>query len=162
MFPKEGKALPGLKGDASLYFRSWMMGYSVDAHLTAWKANFFAMEGPATNSRFRNEETSCVRQAAYDRANVCGFNESQIVIVPPTSAKLALTGKGNADKMAMVNAALSQTRGTLFHDTLSALVKPGRKHNPEAEAIADAFGVARAAAKILFQRNAREVYAAPR
>lgn len=165
MMPISGAAVVGLKApEYSIYWRANDVANQIVEGFVVGRHDFAAVafEGPATNSRFRNEETTAIRQAFYTQLREHRdfmYLDSDFVVVPPTSAKLALTGKGNADKAAMVNAALSQSRGTPFFDTLSALVKPGRKHNPEAEAIADAFGVARAASKILFQRNAREAYA---
>lgn len=153
MMPLSGRAFPDADPGPkySIYERASKVAKAiVDAVVIE---DFIAFEGPATNARFKQEHTTAIRQALFDRIHAA---DERFIVIPPKSAKLALTGKGTATKGQMLNAASGQTRNTEFFWTLHKLINWDRKHQPEAEAIADAFGVARAAAKILFQRNARE------
>lgn len=100
-----------------------------------------AFEGPAYSARFRTEETTAIRQAFFDVANLPTF-----LVIAPGEAKRALSGNGQAGKEQMVRAALVMTRGTPMSAVLSAQFREDRKTNPKAEAMADALGVAIAAA----------------
>lgn len=142
------------KRDGNLYARAFdIIGALVEWAWEGREMDAIAMEGAPLRMSFGREETGAARQAFYQFVRSSRPHVAEtLVIVNPTEAKRALTGKGNAKKDVMVFAAMAHVRAT------SALPVFESKTRPEREAMADALGVGIAATRILFQRKARASY----
>lgn len=94
------------------------------------------------------EQMACIRQALYGEFKP---SAQAVFAASPKSAKLALTGRGNAHKTQMIGQAFLLTSGTELHPMFEAARKriaEGKSPKPSTEAIADALGVAMAGAAI--------------